>query len=50
VSAVTEHHDNKTPPPNMLQIISKTLQPGEELIVGRRLRELLNAARKNARA
>ena len=50
VPAVTEHHDNKTPPPNLLQIISKTLQPGEELIVGRRLREILNAARKNARA
>ena len=32
-----------------LQIISMTLQPGEEIIVGRRMRQLLNAARtKNA--
>lgn len=34
--------------PNRLQIISMTLQPGEELIVGRRLREVLNEARRNA--
>jgi seryl-tRNA(Sec) selenium transferase len=33
--------------PNRLQIISMTLQPGEELIVGRRLREVLSDARKN---
>jgi L-seryl-tRNA(Ser) seleniumtransferase len=32
--------------PNRLQIISMTLQPGEELIVGKRLREVLNEARK----
>jgi uncharacterized pyridoxal phosphate-dependent enzyme len=32
-----------------LQIISMTLQPGEEIIVGRRMRQLLNAAKtKNA--
>jgi seryl-tRNA(Sec) selenium transferase len=34
--------------PSRLQIVSMTLQPGEELIVGKRLREVLNAARKNA--
>jgi L-seryl-tRNA(Ser) seleniumtransferase len=28
-----------------LQIISMTLQPGEEIIVGRRLRQLLTAAK-----
>jgi L-seryl-tRNA(Ser) seleniumtransferase len=50
VRAVSEHHDNKTPPPNLLQLISKTLQPGEELIVGRRLREILSTASRNARA
>ena len=50
VSAVEEHHDNKTPRNNQLQIISMTLQPGEDLIVGRRLREILNTARKNAKA
>ena len=33
-----------------LQIISMTMQPGEELIVGRRLREILNTARKQAKA
>jgi L-seryl-tRNA(Ser) seleniumtransferase len=50
VPAVEGHHDNKTPRQNQLQIISMTLQPGEDLIVGRRLREILNTARKNAKA
>jgi uncharacterized pyridoxal phosphate-dependent enzyme len=50
VSAVSEHHDSKTPRQNKLQIISMTMQHGEELIVGRRLREILNAARKQAKA
>lgn len=49
VSAVSEHHDSKTPRENKLQIISMTMQPGEELIVGRRLREILNTARKQAK-
>lgn len=31
-----------------LQIVSMTLRAGEELIVGRRLREVLSAARKSA--
>ena len=35
------HHDR-------LQIVSLTLQPGEEIIVGRRLRELLLAAKKKS--
>jgi L-seryl-tRNA(Ser) seleniumtransferase len=39
--------DSKTPRENSLQIISMTMQPGEELIVGRRLREILNSARKS---
>jgi L-seryl-tRNA(Ser) seleniumtransferase len=34
-------------PPRM-QIISMTLQPGEDLIVGNRLRQILNKARKQA--
>jgi seryl-tRNA(Sec) selenium transferase len=34
--------------PTRLQIVSMTLQPGEELIVGKRLREVLNQARKQA--
>jgi len=34
--------------PDALRIISMTLQPGEEVLVGRRLREVLNEARKSA--
>jgi L-seryl-tRNA(Ser) seleniumtransferase len=49
VSAVSEHHDKKTPHKNKLQIVSLTMQPGEELIVGRRLREILSTARKQAK-
>src|SRR5438034_6272908 len=49
VSAVMEK-DSKTPQSNRLQFISMTMQPGEDLIVGRRLREILNAARKKAHA
>jgi L-seryl-tRNA(Ser) seleniumtransferase len=50
VTAVSEHHDKKTPRQNKLQIISLTMQPGEELIVGKRLREILSTARKQAKA
>ncbi|HEV8042920.1 MAG TPA: aminotransferase class V-fold PLP-dependent enzyme [Bryobacteraceae bacterium] len=32
--------------PNLLQIVSMTLQDGEELILGQRLRQVLSAARK----
>jgi L-seryl-tRNA(Ser) seleniumtransferase len=32
--------------PNLLQIVSMTLQDGEELIIGQRLRQILSAARK----
>jgi uncharacterized pyridoxal phosphate-dependent enzyme len=49
VTALIEK-DPKTPRQNHLQIISMTMQSGEELIVGRRLREILNTARKNAKA
>jgi L-seryl-tRNA(Ser) seleniumtransferase len=48
VPAVSEHHDKKTPHQNKLQIVSLTMQPGEELIVGKRLREILSTARKRA--
>jgi L-seryl-tRNA(Ser) seleniumtransferase len=34
--------------PNALRIVALTLQSGEELIVGRRIREVLTEARKNA--
>jgi len=49
VPAVTGR-DPKSQRHNRLQIISMTIQPGEELIVGKRLREILSAARKNAQA
>jgi hypothetical protein len=39
-----EHRERK----NRLQIISLTLQPGEEIIVGKRLREILTSARKRS--
>ncbi|HEY7212276.1 MAG TPA: aminotransferase class V-fold PLP-dependent enzyme [Bryobacteraceae bacterium] len=49
VPAVEEGHGGKhEPPPNQLEIVSMTLQDGEDLIVGRRLREILNTARKKA--
>src|SRR5450755_1649600 len=49
VSAVHEGSEN---PKNAksrdhIEIVSMTLQPGEDLIVGKRLREILNAARKS---
>jgi seryl-tRNA(Sec) selenium transferase len=47
-------HDPKTATtagrPDALRIVSLTLQPGEELIVGRRVREVLTEARKSATA
>ena len=48
VPAVTGHRDAKTPRVNKLQIISMTMQHGEDLIVGQRLREILKTARKRA--
>src|SRR5579872_2324922 len=49
VAAVEAHHDSKSLRHNdRLQIISMTMQPGEDLIVGKRLREILNKARKGA--
>ena len=50
VSAVVEGDpkESREPEPNLLQIISITLQDGEELIVGRRLRQILGDARKRA--
>jgi L-seryl-tRNA(Ser) seleniumtransferase len=50
VPAVLEG-DSKTPRrerPDALRIVPSTLQPGEDLIIGRRLREILGAARKGA--
>ena len=36
--------------PNKLEIVSMTLKPGEEIIVGRRLRQLLSAASAKAKS
>jgi L-seryl-tRNA(Ser) seleniumtransferase len=53
VSAVQEGTDKPKPNPkelkeqNHLEIVSMTIQPGEEMIVGQRLREILGAARKS---
>jgi L-seryl-tRNA(Ser) seleniumtransferase len=41
--------DNKTPRRrDQIRIISMTMQPGEDLVVGKRLRDILNEARKRA--
>jgi seryl-tRNA(Sec) selenium transferase len=50
VSALKEDHNPKTPKSaDRLEIVSMTLQPGEDLIVGKRLRDLLTQARKRAK-
>ena len=41
-------HRQRREHPNHVQIISMTLQPGEDLIVGNRLRQILDKARKQA--
>ena len=52
VSAVEEGSDKPKPSKkavkekNHLELVSMTIQPGEEMIVGQRLREILGAARK----
>lgn len=49
VPAAEEGNDPKHElPKNQLEIVSMTLQDGEDLIVGRRLREILNNARTRA--
>lgn len=47
VEAVEEGVGNgkHEPPKDQMEIVSMTLQDGEDLIIGRRLREILNAAR-----
>ena len=54
-SDVLARDQANTPPganarPNRLQIISMTIQPGEELVVGAALRKILGGARKAANA
>jgi len=50
VPAVHGRDDKAPKRPDQIRIISMTLQPGEDLIVGKRLREILNGARKRAGA
>src|SRR5215467_5196236 len=56
VSAVQEGGDKPKPNPkevkeeNRLELVSMTIQPGEELIVGDRLRSILSAARRGKAA
>ena len=48
--AVLSHEDLKPPPrPDEMHIIAQTLRPGDEMIIGRRLREILSKARKGAK-
>ena len=56
VSAVEEGTDKPKPNPkepkekNYLEMVSMTIQPGEEMIVGQRLRSILSAAQKGKAA
>jgi hypothetical protein len=42
---IPHEHVERSDAEDRLQIISMTLKPGEDIIVGKRIRELLNAAR-----
>jgi L-seryl-tRNA(Ser) seleniumtransferase len=52
VAAVHEGSDNPkaAKSADRIEIVSMTLQPGEDLIVGKRLREILSQARKSGKA
>ena len=54
VKAVREGRPNPTskerPEANHIELVSMTIQPGEEVIVGQRLRSILGAAQKGAQA
>jgi len=52
VAAVREGNPNRKEPkpPEHLELVSMTIQPGQEIIVGQRLRAALNAARKKSAA
>jgi hypothetical protein len=43
-------YDSNVSGPNQLQIFSVTMQPGQDLIVGNRIRQELEKARKQALA
>ena len=49
VPAARERDAKRPERPDEMFIIAQTLQPGEELIIGRRFREILSEARKGAK-
>jgi L-seryl-tRNA(Ser) seleniumtransferase len=50
VTAVREGNPNRKEPkvPDHIELVSMTIKPGEEMIVGRRLRAVLSAAQKKS--
>jgi len=52
VKAVREGNPNRKEPkgPDHIELVSMTIKPGEEIIVGQRLRAILGAAQKKASA
>jgi L-seryl-tRNA(Ser) seleniumtransferase len=52
VTAVREGNPNRKErkEPDHIELVSMTIKPGEEIVVGRRLRDILGAARKKAAA
>jgi uncharacterized pyridoxal phosphate-dependent enzyme len=52
VKAVREGNPNRKElkEPDHIELVSMTIKPGEEIIVGKRLREILGAAQKKAKA
>jgi L-seryl-tRNA(Ser) seleniumtransferase len=52
VTAVREGNPNRKEPkgPDHIELVSMTIKPGEEIIVGQRLRTMLSEARKKAAA
>jgi L-seryl-tRNA(Ser) seleniumtransferase len=52
VTAVREGNPNRKEPkgPDHIELVSMTIKPGEEIIVGQRLRSILGAAQKKAAA
>jgi L-seryl-tRNA(Ser) seleniumtransferase len=52
VTAVREGNPNRKEPkgPDHIELVSMTIKPGEEIVVGQRLRALLGAAQKKAAA
>ena len=52
VTAVREGNPNRKElkEPDHIELVSMTIKPGEEIVVGRRLRAILGAAQKKAAA